>query len=61
MVVIPKDYKETSSIDKIAQVASTLAIEEMFVSNDIINNLMAVTNKQKTIEDLIKELDEIYV
>lgn len=49
-----------TSAEKIVQVASTLAIEEMYIENDIINNLKAVANKEKTIEDCIKELDKIY-
>ncbi len=49
-----------SDTEIIVQVASTLAIEEMFIGKDIIENLQAVTQKKKTINDCIKELDEIY-
>lgn len=54
---IPLNFTST---EKIIQVASTLAIEEMYIENDIITNLQAVANKEKTIEDCIRELDEIY-
>ena len=48
------------STEKIIQVAATLAIEEMYVGEDIINNLLAVGKKEKTIDDCIRELDKIY-
>ncbi len=49
-----------SGIEKIIQVASTLAIEDMVVTDDIVQNLLEVSQKKKTIDDCIKELDKIY-
>ena len=47
-------------VEKIIQVASTLAIEDMSVGSDIVQNLVAVSRGEKTIDDCIKELDERY-
>ena len=49
-----------SGIEKIIQVASTLAIEDMVVTDDIFQNLLEVSQKKKSIDDCIKELDKIY-
>ncbi|MEE0920671.1 MAG: hypothetical protein U0L56_11665 [Lachnospiraceae bacterium] len=53
-------YDKLSKAEKIVQVASTLAIEEMYIGTDIIQNLLAVAKNEKTIDDCIRELDEIY-
>ncbi len=55
-----RNKEKSNSIEKIVQVASTLAIEEMQISSDIVQNLMAVSRNEKTIDDCIKELDELY-
>lgn len=55
-----KSSSVLSNTDKIVQVASTLAIEEMYVGKDIIQNLIAIGNKEKTVEECIKELDKKY-
>ena len=53
-------YDKLSKAEKIVHVASTLAIEEMYIGTDIIQNLLAVAKNEKTIDDCIRELDEIY-
>ena len=53
-------YDKLSKAEKIVQVASTLAIEDMYIGTDIIQNLLAVAKNEKTIDDCIRELDEIY-
>lgn len=61
VVVMPKKTRiANSGIEKIIQVASTLAIEDMVVTDDIVQNLLEVSQKKKTIDDCIKELDKIY-
>lgn len=50
----------SSNTEKVIQVVSTLAIEDMHVTPDIIKNLKAIANKEKTVEDCIKELDDVY-
>lgn len=60
-MVMPKKTRiANSGIEKIIQVASTLAIEDMVVTDDIVQNLLEVSQKKKTIDDCIKELDKIY-
>ena len=60
-MVMPKKARiANSGIEKIIQVASTLAIEDMVVTDDIVQNLLEVSQKKKTIDDCIKELDKIY-
>ena len=60
MVTPKKTRIANSGIEKIIQVASTLAIEDMVVADDIVQNLLEVSQKKKTIDDCIKELDKIY-
>ena len=43
-------YDKLSKAEKIVQVASTLAIEEMYIGTDIIQNLLAVAKNEKTID-----------
>lgn len=49
-----------SSMDMIQQVAATLAIENMFMDDEIKKNLVLIANNQLTSEDVIKELDKRY-
>lgn len=51
---------QTSTIDKAIQVASTLAIENIFLNNEAKENLIAIANKEKTAEDFIAELNKKY-
>ena len=51
---------QTSTVDKAIQVASTLAIENIFLNNDAKKNLIALANKEKTAEDFISELNKKY-
>ena len=55
-----KSEEKSNGVEKIVQVASTLSIEEIPISPDIVQNLMAVSRNEKTIDDCIKELDEFY-
>ena len=52
--------RDSSNVDKIIHAAATLAIEDMHMDKDIINNLLLVAQKEKTIDDCIKELDALY-
>ena len=49
-----------SSMDMIQQVAATLAIENMFMDDEIKKNLVLIANNQLTSEDVIKDLDKRY-
>ncbi len=49
-----------TSMDMIQQVAATLAIENMFMDDEIKKNLVLIANNQLTSEDVIKELDRRY-
>ena len=49
-----------TSMDMIQQVAATLAIENMFIDEEIKNNLLLIASNQITSEDVIKELDRKY-
>ena len=51
---------QTSTVDKAIQVASTLAIENIFLNNETKKNLVAIANKEKTAEDFIAELNKKY-
>ncbi len=51
---------QTSTVDKAIQVASTLAIENIFLNNEAKENLVAIANKEKTAEDFIAELNKKY-
>lgn len=49
-----------TSMDMIQQVAATLAIENMFMDDEIKKNLVLIANNQLTSEDVMKELDRRY-
>lgn len=49
-----------SAEDKVVQVASTLAIENMYVSENYKQELLLVAQGKKSSKDVLKELDEIY-
>ena len=49
-----------TSMDMIQQVAATLAIENMFIDEEIKNNLLLIASNQITSEDVIKKLDRKY-
>ena len=49
-----------SAEDKVVQVASTLAIENMYVSEKFKQELLLVAQGKKSSKDVLKELDERY-
>lgn len=49
-----------SAEDKVVQEASTLAIENMYVSENYKQELLLVAQGKKSSKDVLKELDEIY-
>ena len=49
-----------SAEDKVVQVASTLAIENMYVSEKFKQELLVVAQGKKSSKDVLKELDERY-
>ena len=49
-----------SAEDKVVQVVSTLAIENMYVSERFKQELLLVAQGKKSSEDVLKEVDEIY-
>lgn len=49
-----------SAEDKVVQVASTLAIENMYVSENYKQELLLVAQGKKSSKDVLKELDERY-
>ena len=51
---------QTSTVDKAIQVAATLAIENILLTNEAKENLVAIANKKKTVEDFIAELNKKY-
>lgn len=46
--------------DKVVQVVSTLAIENMYVREKFKQELLLVAQGKKSSKDVLKELDEIY-
>ncbi|MCR4717245.1 MAG: hypothetical protein K5656_08695 [Lachnospiraceae bacterium] len=51
---------ELSSLDKAIQVISTLAISGFCLDEVAKENLIAIANKEKTTDDVLKELDKKY-
>lgn len=51
--MITKNNEETLQI---AKVAATLAIENMYVSEEFLNNMVKVTKGEKTYEELRQEV-----
>ena len=49
-----------SAKNKVIQVASTLAIENMYISEQFKNDLMLLAEKKKTSKQLLAELDRKY-
>lgn len=49
-----------SAEDKVIQVASTLAVENMYVSEKFKQELLLVAQGKKSSKDVLKELDERY-
>lgn len=49
-----------SAEDKVVQVASTLAIENMYISKNYKEELLLVAQGKKSSKDVLKELDERY-
>lgn len=45
---------------KVAQVAATLAIENMYMSKQLRNELLLVAQKKKSSKDIIAELNRMY-
>lgn len=52
--------KETSTIEKVVQVISTLAIEELYFDKESRSELMDLANGKKTTKDFLAELNEKY-
>lgn len=49
-----------SAQNKVVQVASTLAIENMYISEQFKQDLLLVAQKKKTSKELLAELDRMY-
>ena len=49
-----------TAMDMIQQVVSTLAIENMFIDEEIKKNLLLIATNQRTSQEVIKELDKRY-
>lgn len=49
-----------SAQNKVVQVASTLAIENMYISEQFKQDLLLVAQKKKTSKELLAELDRVY-
>lgn len=49
-----------SAKNKVVQVASTLAIENMYISEQFKQDLLLVAQKKKTSKELLAELDRMY-
>lgn len=49
-----------SAENKVVQVASTLAIENMYISEQFKQDLLLVAQKKKTSKELLAELDRMY-
>ena len=52
--------ENTKQNREIANVASSLAIENMYLSNDFINEFLKVSNGEKTSEELRQEIIKKY-
>ena len=52
--------KETSALENVIQVISTLAIEELYFDKKSMTELMDLANGKKTTEDFLTELNEKY-
>ncbi len=49
-----------SAESKVVQVASTLAIENMYISEQFKQDLLLVAQKKKSSKELLAELDRMY-
>lgn len=49
-----------SAKNKVAQVASTLAIENMYISKKFIQELLLVAQNKKSSKEVLEELDRMY-
>ena len=52
--------KNTEAGRKVQQVATTMAIEDMYLSKEFIEKLLTVSNGEMTTDDLIQELNNKY-
>ena len=52
--------KNTEAGRKVQQVAAKMAISDMYLSKEIIEKLLKVSNGEMTTDDLIKELNDEY-
>ena len=52
--------KNTEAGRIVQRVAATMAIEDMYLSNEFIEKLLKVNNGEMTTDDLIKELNDKY-
>ena len=52
--------ENTDANRKLAQVIASMAIEEMYVNKEFINNLIKVSNGEKTSEELRQEIIKKY-
>ena len=52
--------KNTEAGRKVQQVATTMAIEDMYLSKEFIEKLLKVSNGEMTTDDLIQELNNKY-
>ena len=55
-----KNQTGLSAQNRIAQIASTLAIENLFLDKESIENLNKLANKEKSPEEVIDELNKEY-
>ena len=51
---------DISAKDKVVQVASTLAIENMYISEKFKNELLLVAQNKKSSKEVLAELDKMY-
>lgn len=51
---------DISAKNKVVQVASTLAVENMYMSKRFLNELLLVAQNKKSSKDVLAELDRMY-
>ena len=51
---------DISAKNKVVQVASTLAVENMYISKRFLNELLLVAQNKKSSKDVLAELDRMY-
>ena len=52
---------DISAKSKVTQVASTLAIENMYMSKQFLNELLLIAQNKKNSKEVLAELDRMYV